>query len=120
VRGGLGDSKVHVFVVTSVTGAPGDSGISLTTAIQQELVSRGVAISGRVVIGAYRVQALVALGQTSNGQQSVHIEWTVTNPVGKKLGNVEQHHEVPEGLLDGAWGVLAEQAARGIVVLIPR
>ena len=111
---------MHVSVVTSVADAPGDGRILLTTAIQRELVSRGIAISGRVVIGAYRVQALVALGQTSNGQQSVHIEWTVTNPGGKKLGSVEQHNDVPEGLLDGAWGMLAEQAARGIVKLIPR
>jgi hypothetical protein len=111
---------VHVSVVTSVAGAPGDGATSLITAIQRELISRGVVVSGRIVIGAYRVQALVALEQASNGQQSVHIEWTVTNPVGKKLGNVEQHNEVPEGLLDGAWGMLAEQAARGIVMLIPR
>ena len=111
---------MHISMVTSVGGAPGDGGMSLTTAIQQELVSRGVAISGRVVIGAYRVQALVALGPTSNGQQSVHIEWTVTDPSGKMLGNVEQYDEAPEGLLNQAWGIIAQQAARGIVMLIPR
>jgi len=77
-------------------------------------------VSDRVVIGAYRVHAIVALGQASGGQQSVHIEWTVTDPSGKKLGNVEQYDEAPEGLLNQVWGTVAQQAARGIVMLIPR
>jgi hypothetical protein len=106
--------------MTSITGTPGDGAKSLSTAVQRELESRGAAISGRVVIGAYRVQAVVAFGRAKNGQQSVHIEWTVTDPVGKKLGNVEQFNEVPEKLLDGVWGTLAQQAARGIVMLIPQ
>ena len=112
-------SNVKVSV-TSVAGAPGDGASSLTTAVERELASRGVAVSGRVVIGAYRVQAVVALGQANSGQQSVHIEWTVTDPSGKKLGNIEQYDEAPEGLLNRAWGIVAQKAARGIVMLIPR
>jgi hypothetical protein len=111
---------VHISVVTSIAGAPGDRGKSLAIAIERELVSRGVAISGRVVIGAYRVQAVVAVGQASSGRQSVTVEWTVTNPAGKKLGDVEQLNEVPEGLLDEAWRTLAQQAARGIFMLMPQ
>jgi hypothetical protein len=88
--------------------------------LMPQLVSRGVAITG-VVNGAYRVQAVVTLGQASNGQQPVHIEWTVTDPVGKNLGNVEQYSDVREGQLDvGGWEIVAEQAAHGIAMLIPR
>ena len=112
-------SNVKVSV-TSVAGAPGDGASSLTTAIERELASWGVAVSGRVVIGAYRVQGVVALGQANSGQQSLHIEWTVTDPSGKKLGNIEQYDEAPEGLLNRAWGIVAQKAARGIVMLIPR
>jgi hypothetical protein len=115
-----GGTKVHISVATSIAGAPGDGAKSLASAIEHELVSRGVARSGKVVIGAYRVQAVVTLGQASNGRQSVHVEWTVTNPAGKKLGNVEQFNEVPEGLLDGAWRTLAQQAAGGIFMLLPQ
>jgi hypothetical protein len=50
----------------------------------------------------------------------LHIEWTVTDPSGKKLGNIEQYDEAPEGLLNRASGIVAQKAARGIVMLIPR
>jgi hypothetical protein len=106
--------------VTSVVGAPGDDAAALTTAIERELVSRGVELSGRVTVGAFRVQALVHLGQARNGQQSLFVEWTLADPSGKKLGNVEQYDEVPEGPLAGVWGIVARHAARGIVMLIPR
>jgi hypothetical protein len=110
----------NVKVWTWVVGAPGDGATSLTTAIEQELVSRGVELSGSVTFGAYRVQALVLLGQARNGQQSLHVEWTLADPSGKKLGNVEQYNEVPEGPLDAVWGTVARHAAPGIVTLIPR
>ena len=112
---------MQVSVVTSIAGAPGDGAKkSLSIAIRRQLASRGVAITG-VVNGAYRVQAVVTLGQASNGQQPVHIEWTVTDPVGKNLGNVEQYNDVQEGQLDvGGWEIVAEQAAHGIAMLIPR
>jgi hypothetical protein len=108
---------MQVSVVTSIAGAPGGGAKSLSIAIRRQLVSRGVAITG-VVIGAYHVKAVIDLGQGSNGQQPVHIEWTVTDPVGKNLGNVEQFDEVPVELLDGAWGTLAQKAARGIALLM--
>jgi len=106
--------------VTSVAGGPANGATSLTTAIERELVSRGVVVSDSVTVGSCRVEAVVELGPARNGQHSVHIEWTLTDPSGKKLGKVEQYNEVPEGSLDGAWGALARQAAQGIVRLIPR
>ena len=110
---------MQVSVVTSIAGAPGGGAKSLSIAMRRQLVSRGFAITG-VVVGAYRVQGVVALRQASNGQQPVHIEWTVTDPAGKNLGNVEQFNEVSEGLLDGAWGTLAQKAACGIAMLMPQ
>ena len=110
---------MQASVVTSIAGAPGNGAKSLSIAIRRQLASRGVAITG-AVNGAHRVHAVVALGQASNGQQPVHIEWTVTDPVGKNLGNIEQFNDVPEELLDGAWGTLAQKAAPGIAVLMPQ
>jgi hypothetical protein len=110
-------------VVPSVTGAPGDGTTSLTAAIQQELASKGVTVSEKAG-GAYRVEGAVAMGQSKDGKQSIHIEWTVRDPSGKKLGTVSQRNEIPEGSLDGAWGKTAEQAAgaaaQGIVKLLPQ
>jgi hypothetical protein len=109
-------------LVPSVTGAPGDGSTSLTAAIQQELSSKGVAVTDKAS-GAYRVQGAVALSPAKDGKQAIHIEWTVRDPAGKKLGTVSQKNEIPEGSLDGAWGKTAEQAAgaaaQGIVRLLP-
>jgi hypothetical protein len=120
--GSIGRATGVSAVVPAVTGAPGDGSNSLTAAIQQELASKGVALSESTT-GSYRVQGAVTLGPVKDGKQSIHIEWTVRDPAGKKLGTVSQKNEIPEGSLDGAWGKTAEQAAgaaaQGIVRLLP-
>jgi hypothetical protein len=64
------------------------------------------------------------MGQPKGGKQSIHIEWQVKDPHGKKVGTVSQRNEIPEGSLDGAWGQTAEQAAgaaaQGIIKLLPQ
>jgi len=112
-------SNVKVSVIW-VAGASGDGAIALTTAIEQELVSRGVDCLAGLPLGAYRVEELVLLGKTQNGQQSLHVEWTLADLFGKKPGNVEQYNNVPEGPLDGVRGIVARYAAPGIVTLILR
>jgi hypothetical protein len=112
-----------VAAVASVTGAPGDGVTSLTAAIRQELANKGIGAAEKSA-AAYRVEGAVALGPAKDGKQSIHIEWTVRDPSGKKLGTVSQRNEIPEGSLDGAWGKTAEQAAgaaaQGIVRLLPQ
>jgi hypothetical protein len=112
-----------VAALASVTGAPGDGVTSLTAAIQQELANKGVGVAEKAAV-AYRVEGAVALGPAKDGKQSIHIEWTVRDPSGKKLGTVSQRNEIPEGSLDGAWGKTAEQAAgaaaQGIIRLLPQ
>jgi hypothetical protein len=111
-------------MVPSVTGAPGDGSSSLTAAIQRELTGRGVNVTDKVVTTAYRVEGSVSVGQPKEGKQSIHIEWQVKDPQGKKVGTVSQRNEIPEGSLDGAWGQTAEQAAgaaaQGIIKLLPQ
>jgi nucleoside-triphosphatase THEP1 len=98
-------------VVITVTGATGDGNTSLKDALTEELS------------GAYRVEGAVALSPAKDGKQSIHIEWTVRDPSGKKIGTVSQRNEIPAGALDGKWGVTAKaaagEAAWGIAKLIP-
>ena len=111
-------NRVNVSVIS--VAAPGDGEIALATAMEQELLRRGVDLSGRITIGAYRLQALVLLGQARNGQRSLNAAWTLADPSGKELGTVAQYNEVPAGLIDvGVWEILAQQAAGGIAMLIP-
>jgi hypothetical protein len=121
--GSIGTGGALTAMVPSVTGAPGDGSTSLTSAIQRELQTRGVALADRPGSSTYRVEGNVALGGSRDGKQPIQIEWVVRDPTGKKLGTVSQKNDIPEGSLDGPWGRVADQAAgaavQGILKLLP-
>ena len=111
-------------MVPSVTGAPGDGSVALTSAIQRELTRSGVSLADAASASTYKVEGKVAVGEAQNGKQSIQIDWDVKDPHGKKLGTVSQKNEIPQGSLDGAWGKTADAAAsaaaQGIVKLLPK
>lgn len=110
--------------VPSVTGAPGDGSTSLRAALQRELARNGMALGDTPSPQTYTVEGKVALGAGADGKQPITIDWTVSDPTGKKLGTVSQKNEVPQGSLDGAWGKTADAAAaaaaQGILKLLPQ
>ena len=110
-------------MVPSVTGAPGDGGVALTSAIQRELTRNGLALTETASAQTYRVEGKVVVGEGQNGKQPIQIDWNVKDPQGKKLGTVSQKNEIPQGSLDGAWGKTADAAAaaaaQGILKLLP-
>jgi hypothetical protein len=57
-------------------------------------------------------------------RQRVEILWQLIRPDGREIGQVSQANAVPAGLLDGAWGKLAEDVvaagAPAIVALLRR
>lgn len=122
--GSIDSNAPIVTTVPNVTGAPGDGGATLTTAIQRELTKNGVALTPTPAGAAYKVEGKVAMGQGKDGKQPIQIDWNVIDPTGKKLGTVSQKNEVPQGSLDGAWGKTADAAAaaaaQGILKLLPQ
>lgn len=110
-------------MVPSVTGAPGDGGNSLTTALQNELRKNGVALGTTPGAQTYKVEGKVSVGQGKDGKQPITIDWHVKDPAGKNIGTVSQKNEIPQGSVDGAWGqtatAAAEAAAKGIIKLLP-
>jgi len=109
--------------VPSVSGAPGDGGVSLTGAIQRELAKSGVNVADRGSPTTYVVEGKVKMSPPKDGKQTIEIDWRVKDPKGKALGTVTQKNEVPQGSLDGSWGKTADAAAaaaaQGIVKLLP-
>ena len=110
-------------LVPSVTGAPGDGSVSLTSALQQELSRGGIALSDRQTANTYRIEGKVKVGASKDGKQPIQIDWHVKDPQGKQLGTVSQKNEIPQGSLDGSWGKVADAAAaaaaQGILKLLP-
>ena len=121
VTGSTGGA-VKAFVPT-VTGAPGDGSSTLRAALQRELTRSNVALAETPSADNYIVEGKVSMGPGKDGKQPITIDWSVTDPSGKKLGTVSQKNEVPQGSLDGSWGKTADAAAaaaaQGIVKLLP-
>lgn len=109
-------------MVPAVVGAPGDGGVSLTSALQRELSRGGVALANKASPQAYKVEGKVQVSAGKDGKQPIQIDWNVKDPTGKHLGTVSQKNEIPQGSLDGAWGKTADAAAaaaaQGILKLL--
>jgi hypothetical protein len=124
VTGSVGRSGPVQALVPVVTGAPGDGSNSLRMALQRELTRNGVTLTEARTGDTFIVEGKVAVGAGKDGKQPITIDWSVTDPAGKKLGTVSQKNEVPQGSLDGSWGKTADAAAaaaaQGIVKLLPQ
>ncbi len=124
VTGSVGRSGPVKALVPAVGGAPGDGSNSLRAALQRELTRNGVALADTQTGDTYIVEGKVAMGAGKDGKQPITIDWSVTDPSGKKLGTVSQKNEVPQGSLDSSWGKTADAAAaaaaQGIVKLLPQ
>jgi hypothetical protein len=110
--------------VPNVAGAPGDGSSALRNALQKELSRGGIALAETASPSTYTVEGKVMMGPGKDGKQPITIDWTVSDPEGKKLGTVSQKNEVPQGSLDGTWGKTADAAAaaaaQGILKLMPQ
>jgi hypothetical protein len=120
----IGRTGAVKALVPVVSGAPGDGSTALRTALQRELTRSGVALTEAQSPDTFTVEGKVAMGAGKDGKQPITIDWSVTDPSGKKLGTVSQKNEVPQGSLDGSWGKTADAAAaaaaQGIIKLLPQ
>ncbi len=109
--GSIGKPEGVNVMVSSVTGAPGDGSVALTNAMQKALTAKGVALTDKATGQTYKVQGKVAVGAAKDGKQPIQIDWELTDPKGKFYKRVTQKNEIPQGMLDGAWGQTADAAA---------
>jgi hypothetical protein len=111
-------------LVTPVAGAPGDGSRSLATALKKRLYAGGIKLANGTTTNVYTVKGTVKLSDASGGRQSIHIDWLVLDPNGRRLGRVSQQNTIPKGSLNGPWGAIADAAAgaaaNGIIKLLPK
>jgi hypothetical protein len=114
--------EMLVFVMP-VENAPGDGDESLALALKEHLSDSGIKLTNDPS-GAYIVRATVDLRASGSWHQSIAVEWRVFNPSGKRLGAVNQINTIPNGSLDGHWGIVARvataPAAQGVIQLLVR
>jgi hypothetical protein len=111
-------------LVTPVAGAPGDGQTSLTAAMKKRLFAGGVKLASAPSRNVYTVKGMVTMADVAGGKQSIHIDWLVLAPGGRRLGTVTQQNTIPKGSLNGPWGAIADaaavKAAPDIIKLLPR
>lgn len=116
--------KPSGVVVAPVSGAPGDGGRSLATALKKKLYADGVKLVNGTSGNVYTVKGIVKLTDAGGGKEKIQIDWRVLDPNGKRLGTVSQQNTIPKGSLNGPWGAIADAAAGaaadGIVKLLPK
>jgi hypothetical protein len=113
------------LLIGGVTGAPGDGGNALTSAITEILKKQDLAVVTDPQAEADLVLAAdVDIARPKAGKQHVKIVWHVRRKDGGEIGTVGQENDVPTGLLDGAWGdvayMVAVSAQDGIMELVSR
>jgi hypothetical protein len=118
------DTVIKAVAVPMVIGASGKGNDELTAAMRKVLKEAGWPVLNAPRADALTIQGRVVLDGAQNGQQPVHLSWSVVTPKGKTLGDVKQNNSVPSGSLDSGWGEAAgfatQAAATGIFKLIER
>lgn len=112
-----------LIAVRPATGAPGDGGQALATAMSAALRRAQVSLADFPgAVPNYVVEVKVAVTPAVSGKQKVSIAWTLQRPDGDQIGQVKQENAVEAGSLDKVWGLTAYDAANaaapGITALI--
>lgn len=114
-----------LIAVRQATGAPGDGGQALATAMSAALRRSQVSLADFPgAVPNYVVEVVVAVTPPVSGKQKVSINWTLNRPDGSQIGQVKQENAVAAGSLNKVWGLTAYDAANaaapGITALIDR
>jgi hypothetical protein len=99
------------FAYVTVVGAPGDGDQALTSALKNELTTRGLKLASSFQANVYEVQGTVRMQPVSKSKQSVTIIWVVLGPDGTQRGITRQTRTIRKGSLNRKWGKAATAAA---------
>ena len=100
------------LVFGGVSGAPGDGDEALSREVTRLLANSGAPLTSTPTPDALMLTAQVT--KTDLGQADrIRIVWTVSDGAGESIGTATQENDLPDGLLDRAWGENAGFAAQG-------
>ncbi len=110
-----------VVFVPPVDGAPGDGRTSLTNAVRSSLAALKITVATELSAEAVTLLGSVATTKRDDGQL-VEIHWSLISNDGQEIAVVTQSDVVPIGMLDSAWGelaeIIAEAASQSLALLI--
>ncbi len=113
---------IKSVAVPTVQGATGSGNADLTKAMRQVLREAGWPVVNAPAPDALTIRGRVKTSPANGARQNVSLEWIISTPDGKRLGDIAQANAVQAGSLDKGWGENArfatEAAAEGIFKLI--
>jgi hypothetical protein len=113
---------IKSVAVPTVQGATGSGNADLTKAMRQVLREAGWPVVNTPAPDALTIRGKVKTSPANGATQNVSLEWVISTPDGKRLGDIAQANDVQAGSLDKGWGENArfatEAAAEGIFKLI--
>jgi hypothetical protein len=119
-----GAEQIKAVAVLPVIGGNAKGNQQLTAAMREVLADAGWEVLAKPRKDALSIQGRVATDPPLAGRQMVHLQWLVSTPSGKNLGDVKQDNAVPNGSLNSGWGenagFAAQGAAEGIFKLIEK
>jgi hypothetical protein len=112
-----------LIAVRTVTGAPGDGGHALTSAMSDALRHANLLLAETPqATPNFIVEGKVEMSAPDGGRQKIKISWVLRRANGEQIGQVNQENAVAAGSLNGPWGLtafdVANSAAPGITALI--
>lgn len=117
------EPQVKVFVV-QVTGAPSDGNRQLTSGMRRALGSSKLVIVDQADGEAFSVVGIVSLTQIDERTGKLVVKWTVKDPAGKTVGDIEQSNPVPMAAAKGSWAgfgdIVASAASEGVLELLEK
>jgi hypothetical protein len=111
-------------MVAPVTGAPSDGNQQLFSGMRRALGSNKIVVIDKGGSDTFTVTAAVSLKPIDERTVELTIKWTLKDPTGKDIGNIEQANPVPAVATRGSWvgfgDIVASAAVEGVLELLDK
>lgn len=118
-------TETHVRVmVGAITGAPSDGNRQLYSGMRRALGSSKIVIVDAAGPETFSVVATVSLTPVDEKIGTLVIKWTLKDPAGKTIGDIDQSNPVPLAAAKGSWAgfgdIVATAASEGVIELLDK
>jgi hypothetical protein len=118
-------TETHVRVlVGAITGAPSDGNRQLYSGMRRALGSSKIVIVDAAGPDTFSVGATVSLTPIDEKIGTLVVKWTLKDPAGKTVGDIDQSNPVPLAAAKGSWAgfgdIVATAASEGVIELLDK
>ena len=111
-------------MVAPITGAPSDGNKQLFSGMRRALGSNKIVVSDKGGSDTFTVTGEVSLKPIDDRTVQLSVKWTLKDPSGKDIGNIEQSNPVPAAATRGSWtgfgDIVASAAVDGVLELLDK